>query len=127
MCLGARAVVDGSAGAGLFHDDAAEAFERGREAVPNPAGEDFTGGILEAGDVVEIVVVELLVEGTEGGVQVGEVANPAEGWVDLTADVDLDTERMAVQARAFVAGGHVGEAMCGLEAKFFKDFHWLSF
>ena len=90
--------VDGSAGARFFDDDAREVGEGGFEALPDPAGEDFAGGVFEAGDVVEVVVVELVVERAEGGVEVGEVADPAEGGVDVAADVDFDAEGVAVQA-----------------------------
>ena len=116
-------VVGGSAGAGLFYDDAAEIGEGGFEALPDPASDDFAGGVFEAGDVVEVVVVELLVERAEGGVEVGEVADPAEGLVEVAADVDLDAEGMAVQARALVAGWDVGQLVCGFETKLFEDFH----
>jgi hypothetical protein len=120
---GARAGVDGSAGAGLFDDDAAQVGKCGFEAFPDPAGEDFAGGVFEAGDVVEVVVVELVVERAESGVEVGEVADPAQGWVDFAADVDFDSEGMAVQARAFVPGGHVGQLVGRFESEFFEDFH----
>ena len=122
-----RAVVDGSAGAGFPDDDAAEGGERGFETLPDPAGEDFAGWVFEAGDVVEVVVVELIVERTEGSVEVGEVTDPAECFVEVAADVDFDAEGMAVQARALVAGGNVGQLVCGFEAELFKYFHLVQF
>lgn len=122
---GLRAVVDGAAGASLTDDDAGQVGKRGMEALPDPAGEDFAGGVFEAWDVVEVIVIKLFVERTEGGVEVGEVADPAGGCADVAADVDLDTEGMAVQARAFMARGNVGELVRGFEAEFFEDVHAL--
>ncbi len=43
--------------------------------------------------------------------------------IDLAFDVDGDTERVAVQAPAFVAFGDVGQAMGGFEGEFFEEFH----
>lgn len=118
-----RAVVDGAAGAGFTDDDAGQVGESGFEAFPDPVGEDFTGRVFEAWDVVEVIVIELFVERTEGGVEVGEVADPAGGCADVAADVDFDAEGMAVQARAFVAWWDVGELVRGFEAEFFEDLH----
>ena len=102
-----RPFVDGSAGAGLFHDNAAESWERWLEPLPDPAREDFAGWIFEAGNVVEVVVIELQVQGLERCLEVGEVPNPADGFIYLSADVNLNAKGMAVEPRASVTRGNI--------------------
>ena len=95
----------------------------GLESVPDPAGEIFTGRVLQPGDVVEIVVIEHLEQRLECGLEVGEVHHPTQLRVERAFDMDLDLEGMAVQPRALVRGRQVGQAMCCLDAKGLGDFH----
>lgn len=118
-----RASVDGAAGAGFFYNDCAEPRQCGLESVPDPACEDFACRVLESGDVVEVVVIELLVQRLERGLEVGEVADPANGFIYLAAQMDLHAEGMAVQPSASVAGWNIGQLVSCLEAKFFEDLH----
>jgi len=69
--------VDTAAGAGFLDDDLAEVGERGVEALPDPAGKVLAGGVFEAGDVVEATVIDLVFDGGEGGLEVGEIKDPA--------------------------------------------------
>src|SRR5690606_37602622 len=73
--------------------------------------------------VVEVVMVQLLVQRLERGLEVGEVHHPAGLRIDRAFHVQLHPERVAVQARALVALGHVGQAMCRLEGEDLEDFH----
>src|SRR6185312_11229715 len=54
---------------------------------------------------------------------VGKVEHPAAVGPERAGDVDLHHEGVAVQARALVAGWHVGQAVCRLEAEGLEDFH----
>mgnify|MGYP003363662242 CR=1 FL=1 len=103
--------------------DAGELWQQRFERLPDPFGEHFAGGIFQAGNLIEVVVIELLVKRLEDGLELGEVANPAGMGIGLTLDVDGDTEGVAVQATAFMARRHVGKPMCGFEDEFFEDFH----
>ena len=68
-----------------------------RKLVPEPDREVFAGGVVEAGNVVELAVVECGVYRLPGGLDVGKIAYPAEFGIKLAADREFDPERMAVQ------------------------------
>lgn len=123
MCLTLRASVDGAACARFLHDDCAESWQRGLESIPDPLGEHFTCWVLKPGDIVQVVVIELLVEGIERGLEICEIADPADGWIDVSADVNLDAEGMAVQAGATMSGWNIRQLVRCLETKLFEYFH----
>ena len=109
--------------------NAMEGGEEGFEALPEPAGDDFAGGVFEAGDVVEVVVVELVYEGLEGFLDIAEVHKPAGLRIDGATEGEVDLVGVAVQASALVAGGDFGEAIGGFEGKRLGKFDekWLVF
>jgi hypothetical protein len=115
--------VNTPAGAGLANFHGAQLWQSGFEPVPYPARDIFTGGILQPGNVVEVVVVELIVDGFEAGLEIGKVHHPAGGLRRIACYRQAHVERVPVQPRAFVSGRHVGEAMGGLEVKFLVDLH----
>ena len=77
--------VDTAAGAGFPELHRTQLGQAGFEPLPNPAGDILAGWIFQACDVVEIVVVQLIVEGLEGGLEVTEVHDPAGGLRCITA------------------------------------------
>jgi inner membrane transporter RhtA len=119
---GAVAPVDAARGAGLA-DHHRRQRQRGGQPVPDPAGEHLAGRVLQAGDVVQVVVVKLVADRRERLADVGEVHHPAGAGRDLAADVHLDPERVPVQPRALVARGHVRQPVRGLEAELPEDLH----
>ena len=121
-CRGWRAEVGASAGAGFVDGDAVELGDAGLEALPDPEGEVFAGGVFEAGDFVEEAVVELVVQRPKPVLELTKVDEPAGLGVDGSADGDFDAEGVAVEAGAFVALGYVGEAVGGLEGELFGEF-----
>jgi hypothetical protein len=90
---------------------------------PDPFGQHFAGWVFQAGDVVEVVVVELLVDGFEDRLDLGEVTNPAGMRIDVTFDIDGDSEGVAVQPATFVTFWYVRQAMGRLEYELFEQFH----
>ena len=118
------ASVFAAAGAGLVDANAGQFRQDRLELFPEPLGDDFAGGIFQAGNVIEVVVIQLLIERLEDLLDLGEVTDPAGVGIDLAFDVDGDAEGVAVQPSAFVPGGDVGEAMGGLENKLFEQFHY---
>src|SRR5512132_1518833 len=103
--------------AGLEDRDAGDGRERRLQAIPDPAGEQLARRVLEAGEVVQVVVIELGVERGPGVVEVAVVEEPAGLLVHGAGDGDLDFEAVAVEARALVAGGDLGEQVSRLEAE----------
>ncbi len=113
------AAEDALGGAGFGHDDFREEWQMRFESVPDPDGDLFAGGVFEAGDFVEVTMIELFPEWPEGGGDVGVIDEPAELRITEAGDDDLDFEAMSVQAAALVVGGQLGEEMGGLELEGF--------
>lgn len=109
--------VNAAGHAGFGDDDFLEERKFGTEALPNPGGEVFAGGIVEAGDFVEVVVIEAVKDGLESGGDVGVVHEPAEFGVAWARDDNFDNEAVAVEPAAFVGLGEVGQQVRGLELK----------
>jgi len=61
--VGSGASVDAAGGAGFGDDDFAELREVWLEVLPDPGGDIFAGGVMEAGDFVQVAVVELVPDG----------------------------------------------------------------
>jgi hypothetical protein len=68
-------------------------------------------------------MVELLEERLEGGLELGEIHDPAERGIGLAGHVQLDVEGMPMQARTLVPGGHVRQTMGGLDLETLEDAH----
>jgi len=124
------AAIDASGGAGLGDDDLRDLREGGLEAGPNPEGDVFAGGVFEALDFVEEVVIELLPNGLEGCSQVGVIEKPAHPGIHLASDGDLDLEAVAMDAPALVGGGKMRQEMGCLELKGLAELNahrWMGF
>ena len=106
-----------------MHDHLVQSGQRGRQALEDPARQHLAGGILQALDIVEVMMIELVEQRRERRFDVGEVHHPAQRGIGLTLDMDLDAERMSVQARALVARRHVRKAVSRFDMEFFEDMH----
>ncbi len=101
----------------------AELGQERLELLPDPAREDFAGRVLKARDVIQIMVVETLVQGFEGGLYIGEIPYPAGMRVDGALDMQAYLEGMPMETPALVARRNVGQEVCGFENEFFENFH----
>jgi hypothetical protein len=72
------------------------------ETPPDLSGELFAGGIRQSFHVIEVAMVELVVNGLKGVLDISEIHDPAGGRRWCALHVDFDPERMAVQSAAFV-------------------------
>jgi hypothetical protein len=79
--------------------------------------EDLAGRILEARDLVQIMVIELVVQGLEEGMQLAEIDQPPGVRVDGAFDGELDAETVAVEPKAFVRFGQSRQAVSRFESK----------
>jgi hypothetical protein len=68
-------------------------------------------------------MIELPIQRLEGGLQIGKVANPANRFVDFSADVNLHAKGMAMQPGASVAGWNIRQPVRCLKAEFFEYLH----
>ena len=89
-------------------------------------GQILGRGIVEAGYIVEIAVVQLFVDdGLDRPDNVGIIHEPARGLVHGPAYQDRDAVGVAVQAATLVALGNRRQPVCRLEAELLDqlDFH----
>lgn len=103
--------------------DCTELRQQGLHFLPDKLGQHFAGRVFQAGNVVQVVVVQSLVQRLEDRLDFREVADPASVRVEVAAQVDRHFERVTVQAAALVAVRYVGQAVGGFESKFLEDFH----
>src|SRR6185312_13776973 len=96
---------------GFAHHDLGQQRQARLQPVPQPDGDALAGGVVQALDLVEVVVIEEFVQRLERLLDVGEVEHPAAVGPEGSVYVDLHHERVAVQARALVTGWHVRQAV----------------
>ena len=89
-------------GAGLGHDDFREQRQFRFQLFPDPRGDDFARGIFEAGNLVEVMMVQLFPQRLERGGEVGVIHQPAQLRVALARDDDLHDKTVPVEPAAFV-------------------------
>ena len=116
------AAVLAATGAGLMHADAGKLGQQRFEFLPDPLRQVLAGRVFQAGNVVQVVVVETLIDRLEDRLDLGKVANPASMRIDLALDVDGCTEGVAVQATTLVTRWDVGQEVGGFEGEFFEQF-----
>src|SRR5439155_24100003 len=91
-------------GTRLQHDNAAEPVERAVQPFPDPHRKPLARRVVEALDLIEVTMVEGVVQRCEGALDLGEVDHPTTVLTGRPLHVHRDAERVAVQARALVAG-----------------------
>ncbi len=91
--------------------------------TPDPLGKNLAGRVLEAFDLVQVVVVEPQPERFEGLGEIREVDDPAELGVRLSLYIDPNAKRVAVQTFALVPLGYVRKQVRSLEPKLSPDLH----
>ena len=68
-------------------------------------------------------MIECIEDRRERLLDVSKVHDPAEMLIHRTRNVDFDTERMAVDARALVAGRHERQAVRCLDLECLEQIH----
>ena len=101
--------------------DLAQQWQRRLEAVPDPLGQALTGGIIQAGDFVEIVVIQFGKDWGKCRFDVGKIHDPAGLCVRRARNMDFHAEGMAVQASTLVPGRHVRKAVRRLDLETLED------
>ena len=117
----AGSTINAAAGTGFVDEDFGEHGEARGKAAPNPAGQIFAGGVIQAGNFIEIMVVEFRQEWGKGNFEVAEILEPSGVWIDRTVDGYLNAKRMAMEAKTFMVGGRVRQPMGGFKAKLFGN------
>jgi len=83
----------------------------------------LAGRIFQFLDFVQVMMIQLFIERLERTAKIGEIHDPTGLILYRTGDVNLDPERMAVQAPAFVILRHVRKAVRGFEREDLEYIH----
>jgi hypothetical protein len=117
------ASIDAVCIAGFGDDDFDQEWQFGFEFAPNPAGDVLARGILQAADLIEVIVIELRPNRFECLSDVGIIHDPAEFVVAWAGDGDFDFETVSMESAALVGFGQAGQEMRGFELEGLAEFH----
>ena len=73
------ATINTAAGAGLADLYCAKLWQLRLQPFPDPARDIFAGGVFQAGYIVQVVMIQLLVDGLEAAFQVAKSITQPEG------------------------------------------------
>lgn len=116
------ASIDASGCAGFGDDNFREQREAWLEPLPNPECEDLAGGIFQTWNFVQIMVVQLFPQRTEGVGYRSVIHDPSHFWITLTLDNNFDLKTVSVKAVAFVGGGQELQPVGGFKLEGFSEF-----
>jgi len=105
------------------HNDTTKQRKPRLDVVPDPARQILARRILEAGDLVQVAMIEALEGRLERGSHVGEIHHPTRVRIDLALKMQLYAERMPMKAGAFVIRRHLRQAMCSLDGEGSEQVH----
>src|SRR5882762_9200519 len=88
---------------GLGYNDLRKEREGGAEALPNPNGKIFAGWIFQAGDLVQVIMVEPIQERFKRVGNVRVIHQPTKFWVAFASDHDFDPKAMAMESTALMS------------------------
>lgn len=91
--------------------------------LPDPARKVFAGRVFKTLNVIEKVMIQLIVNGHEGTLDIGKIHHPAGLLVQRPADMDLDAERMTVDSPAFVILGDMRQVVRGFDLENLEQVH----
>ena len=89
--------------------------------LPDPPGQVLARRVRQAVHLVQVVVIEHVVQRLPRGGDVREVEHPAGRLRDRAYHVDLDAERVAMQALALVPGRDIRQAVRRLERELLEN------
>ena len=90
------ATVFAAAGAGFMNAYSRQLWQQRLELIPDPYGKVFAGRIVEAWQVVQIVMVESFIDRLENLLDLTEVPDPSGMGVHLAFKVNRNPERVPV-------------------------------
>ena len=93
------------------------------QSLPYPPSQVLACSILEAIDVVQVIMIELLTQRLERVGDLRVVYEPAGFWINLSAHGYFTQERMPVQPRALVVGGHARQPVSRFKRELFHKLH----
>jgi len=88
--------------------------------LPDPNGDVFAGGVFQAGNFIQIKVVQLVQNGFESAADFRVIDHPAQSGVAIAFNRQLDFEAMPVQAVALMRRRQVRQEVGGFKLKCFS-------
>lgn len=83
----------------------------------------LTGWVFQAGDIIQITVIQRLINGLAGLFDVPKIHHPAASVFDRSADVYGDVKRVPMEPFALVIIGHMRKHVSRFKSEGFEDFH----
>ena len=117
------ALIDAAAGAGLAYLDFVQPGHLWFQSFPDPARYGLAGGVFQAGDLIQVVVVQLLVDRFKISLQLSEVHDPTSRLRSVVCHRQAHMERVPMQARALVSLWNIWEAVGCFKVKLLVNFH----
>ena len=105
----------------LVDHDLTEAREVFFKLPPEPSRHDLNRGALQAFDIIEVGMVHFLQKRSHGLRNAFVVVNPADGFVDLTFDMNFHLEAVTVHLTAFVVVRQARQSVSCLKAEIFDN------
>jgi hypothetical protein len=90
------AAVFAATGAGFMDTYPRKLWQQRLQLIPDPYGKVFAGWILEAGQIVQIVMIQSFIDWLEDLLDLAEVPDPAGMGVHLAFKVNRNPERVPV-------------------------------
>ena len=106
-----------------MHDDAGQERQLRLHLGPDPAREILARRILEAGNLVLIVMIEPIERRLKRCAHIGEIHDPSGMRIDLACQMQLHSERVPVQACTLVPRRYVGQPMRGFDGEGAEEVH----
>ena len=100
-----------------MHDHGSDLREHRLEMIEDPAGQVLAGWVSETIDFVQIIVVQPLHERLGGAFDVAIIDQVALLWIDFALYDDIESEGVAMEPAALVAGGEGGKIVGRLKMK----------
>jgi hypothetical protein len=105
----------------LVNHDLTEAREVFFKLPPKPSCHDLNRGALEAFNIIEVGMIHFLQKRSHGLRNAFVVVNPADGFVDLTFDMNFHLEAVTVHLTAFVVIRQTRQSVSCLKAEIFDN------
>lgn len=112
-----RAAKAATRGGSFVHDDLGKAGQLRGKFRPEPDAHIFDGRIFEAGDFVEVGMVEHVEQRLHRAGNIRVIVEPAGLRIGLALDADLQLEAVPVHPAALVALGRGRQSLRGLKLK----------
>lgn len=116
--------VDASGGVGFPYRHGGEGGDLGGDFVPEVFGDLLGGGVGQAWDFVEILMVEGVNDRLDDSLEVAIIHEPPRRGIDLAGGVDIDAVGVSMHSATAVARGDAGEAMGGGKRKCLDEFNF---